>query len=138
MAVNMLPTTGNDLDLIEFEVEQQPSLTYRLDVEKNRVRGMTDGVDAVRQAVYLILNTERYAYSIYSWNYGVELVDLIGRPADYIMSESKRRITEALEQDDRIKNVDNWRFETSRKSVKVAFTVHTIFGDIESTKEVNM
>lgn len=138
MAVNMLPTTGDDLDLIEFEVEQQPSLTYRLDVEKNRVRGMTDGVDAVRQAVYLILNTERYAYSIYSWNYGVELVDLIGRPADYIMSESKRRITEALEQDDRIKNVDNWRFETSRKSVKVAFTVHTIFGDIESTKEVNM
>ena len=54
-----LPTTGDDLDLVSFTVETQPSDTYKLDIEHNRVRGMTDEQDAVRQAIYLILNVER-------------------------------------------------------------------------------
>lgn len=53
-----LPTTGDDLDLVSFTVETQPSDTYKLDIEHNRVRGMTDEQDAVRQAVYLILNVD--------------------------------------------------------------------------------
>ena len=54
-----LPTTGDDLDLVSFTVETQPSDTYKLDIEHDRVRGMTDEQDAVRQAIYLILNVER-------------------------------------------------------------------------------
>lgn len=88
-----LPTTGDDLDLITFAVETQPSYTHKLDIDRNRVRGMTDERDAVLQAVYLILNVERYAFPIYSRNYGSELSDLIGKPKDYAMSEIKRRIT---------------------------------------------
>ena len=53
-----LPTTGDDLDLITFAVETQPSYTHKLDIDRNRVRGMTDERDAVLQAVYLILNVE--------------------------------------------------------------------------------
>ena len=59
------------------------------------------------QAVYLILNVERYAFPIYSRDYGSELSDLIGTPRDYAISEIKRRITEALTQDDRITSVDD-------------------------------
>lgn len=91
-----LPTTGENLDLIGFELEEQPSYTHKLDIEGQRVAGMTDKREALRQAVYLILNVERYAYPIYSRNYGSELVDLIGQPMDYAMSEMKRRITDAL------------------------------------------
>ena len=46
-----LPTTGDDLDLVSFAVETQPSYTHKLDIEQNRVRGMTDEQDAVLQAV---------------------------------------------------------------------------------------
>ena len=106
-----LPTTGENLDLIGFELEEQPSYTHKLDIEGQRVAGMTDKREALRQAVYLILNVERYAYPIYSRNYGSELVDLIGQPMDYAMSEMKRRITDALMQDDRITGVDDWTFE---------------------------
>ena len=91
-----LPTTGDDLNLIAFTMETQPSDTHKLDIDRGRVRGMTDGQDAVRQAVYLILNVERYAYPIYSRRYGAELIDLIGKPQDYAMSEIKRRITEEI------------------------------------------
>ena len=52
------------------------------------------------------------------------------------MSEMKRRITDALMQDDRITGVDDWTFETGRKSVLVRFTVYTIYGELEATKEV--
>ena len=134
--MQFLPQTGDDIDLMEFAIEEQPSYTYKLDIDKGRIRGMTDEADAMLQAVYLILSVERYQYPIYSFNYGVELADLIGQPKDYVMSEAKRRITEALTQDDRIESVDEWAFETTKKSVIVTFTVHTIFGDIETTKEV--
>lgn len=133
-----LPQTGDDLDLIEFAMEQQPSHTYKLDISRGRVKGTTEDADALLQAIYLILSVERYQYPIYSYNYGVELADLIGQPKDYVMSEAKRRIAEALTQDDRITSVDGWEFENTKKSIIVTSTAHSIYGDIETKKEVNV
>ena len=56
-------------------------------------------------------------------------------PKDYAMSEFKRRVYEALIQDDRITAVDSWEFETSWRWVTAFFIVHTIYGDIEVKKE---
>ena len=133
-----LPQTGDDLDLIEFAMEQQPSHTYKLDIGRGRVKGITKDADALLQTVYLILSVERYQHPIYSYNYGVELVDLIGQPKDFVMSEVKRRITEALTQDDRINSVDSWKFEGAQKALIVTFIVHSIYGDIEAKKEVDI
>jgi hypothetical protein len=92
----------------------------------------------MRQVIYKILNTERYQHIIYSWNYGIELLDLFGEPVAYVCSELQRRITEALTQDDRITSVDGFGFDVSEKrTVKATFTVHTIFGDLDSEKAVN-
>lgn len=134
----LLPAAGDGPDLTGFQMAVQPNLTYRLDIDRGRVRGTADGLDAVLQAVYLILSVERYAWPIYSRNYGSELCDLIGRPKDYAMSEIKRRITEALLQDDRITSLSDWEFETGRKSVRASFVVHTIYGDVEASKEVDI
>ena len=136
--MGLLPTTGDGLDLVSFQVGVQPSVTHELDIDRQRVRGTTDGRDAVLQAVYLILNVERYAYPIYSRSYGSELSGLIGRPKDYAMSEMKRLIAEALLQDDRIVSLSGWEFETGRKSVRASFVVHTIYGDVEASKEVDL
>ena len=97
----MLPEVETDFT-DGYEVEEEPSLTWKLDIENGRIRGLADGEDAVRQAVYCILNTERYETLIYSWDYGVEFVDLIGSPLNYAMTELARRAEEALTQDDRI------------------------------------
>lgn len=133
-----LPKTGENLDLIAFVMGEQPGYTHRLDIDRNRVMGMTDEKEALLQAIYLILNVERYAFPIYSRRYGSELLDLIGKPQDYAMSEIKRRITEALTQDDRITGVDDWTFETDRKSVLARFTVYTIYGEVTASKEVEI
>jgi len=134
----LLPTTGDSIDLIEFQEEQMPSLGFNLDIVRDRVRGMNDNREAVAQAVYLILNTERYMHSIYSWNYGCELTDLIGKPMDFAMSEVKRKITEALTADDRIDSVDSFEFQPGKNTLEVTFAVHTIYGDIPAEKEVQI
>lgn len=126
----MIPKTDNDL--LALEVTTQPSLTYALDPESGRIRGMVDGLESVKQAVYLALNTERFTHLVYSWNYGVELKNLIGKPRDYALPEIKRCITEALLQDDRITAVDGFEFKNQKSAVHVTFTVHTIFGNLES------
>lgn len=134
----ILPNTGGDPDLLEFDAKVQPSHDYKLDIERDRMRGTVENQEAVLQAVYFILNTERYAYVIYSWNYGAELLDLIGQPIDYAMSEVKRRITEALLADDRIESVDGFDFVQTKNTLTVTFTVHTVFGDINAIKEVQV
>lgn len=133
----MIPSTNTILST-DLEVETQPSKNYKMHLEQNIINGSCDELEAMKQVIYKILNTERYQHIIYSWNYGIELLDLYGEPVTYVCPELQRRITEALIQDDRIESVDNFEFDTSEKrTVKVTFTVHTIFGSVESEKVVN-
>lgn len=133
----MIPSTNTILST-ELEVEKQPSKNYKMHLERNIINGYCDELEAMRQVIYKILNTERYQYIIYSWNYGIELFDLYGEPMSYVCPELQRRITEALVQDDRITSVDNFEFDVSeKKTVKATFTVHTIFGSVESERVVN-
>ena len=133
----MIPSTNTILST-ELEVEKQPSKNYRMHIERNIINGYCDELEAMRQVIYKILNTERYQYIIYSWNHGIELFDLYGEPMSYVCPELQRRITEALVQDDRITSVDNFEFDVSeKKTVKATFTVHTIFGSVESERVVN-
>lgn len=95
-------------------------------------------ISAMEQVVYKILNTKRYTYPIYSWNYGVEFDDLFGKPVIYVCAEIENRITDALIYDERINKVYNFIFDTSKKRiVSVSFIVETIFGDLNVDKEVN-
>lgn len=60
-------------------VEIQTSKTYKVDWNSRRVVGYTDGRDALEQAIYKILRTERFAFLIYSWNYGFEMAACWGK-----------------------------------------------------------
>ena len=133
----MIPTTSGVLST-ELTVERQPTKTYKLNIENNIITGLCDGLESMTQVVYKILNTERYTSIMYSWNYGIELLDLFGEPIDYVVSELQRRITEALLQDDRILSVDEFEYNTDRKNVYITFTVHTIFGEVQSEKVVEV
>ncbi|MDB0519959.1 DUF2634 domain-containing protein [Clostridioides difficile] len=139
----MIPTDAIDYDIedvsiINFDVRQEPSKTFKLNMERNKVDGICNDVEALKQTIFLILNTERYQHLIYSWNYGVELNDLIGEPISYVIPELERRITEALIQDDRIENVDNFEFQNIKGKVQCRFSVHTKYGNIKAEKVVNI
>lgn len=133
----MIPSTTGYLEQ-DFEIVEQPTLTYRMDFQTKNIRGYTDEQEAMQQAIYKILLTERYAYPIYSWNYGIETLDLYGEPVSWVCPELERRIREALLYDTRITAVTNFQFDFSvKRSVHCSFTVHTVFGDIEAERTVN-
>lgn len=133
----MIPSV-NDILSVNLEVETQPSKNYKMNIGQNDIKGVSNELETMKQVVYKILNTERYQYIIYSWNYGIELVDLFGEPTTYVFPELERRIKEALLQDDRINNVDDFKFDLiDKRTVKVTFTIYTIYGEIQEEKAVN-
>lgn len=133
----MIPKNENDLKN-DFKIKEYASKTYYLDIEKNRMVGKCDDVTALKQAIYMILNTERFEYLIYSWNYGVEFKELIGENETYVIPELERVIKEALLQDDRIIDVNNFEFKTEKNSVMVTFTVITGLGEFVIDKVVKV
>lgn len=134
----MIPSKNTALTT-ELNVVTQPSGQHRMDLDRNRILGTCDGLEAVKQTIFKILNTERYKHLIYSWNYGIELMDLFGQSPMYACPEIERRVKEALLQDDRITGVDNFEFDTSTKGVvSVTFTVRTLFGEVDEELVVNI
>lgn len=134
----MIPSV-NGILTSDLEVETLPSKNYMMHIERNFISGTCDKKEAVKQAIYKILNTERYEYIIYSWNYGIQLYDLYGEPVTYVCPELERRIIDALLTDDRINSCENFEFDTSQKGViVVTFKANTIYGDIEVERVVNI
>lgn len=131
----MIPE-GSTIMNTEMEVVKQPSLTWKIDFEKGRIGGMIDGLEAVKQSASKILQTERFKYLIYSFNYGHELMPLIGRNYLYVQSEVNRIIEEALTQDDRIEKIENVQIDFFEDSITAGFTVVSIYGSFE--QEVNI
>ena len=88
----MTPNT-NDILLNNIEeAAEQTSKTYYLNIEKNTISNFCDGIEAMKQAIYCILNTERFEHLIYSWNYGIELKHLIGESTTFVIPEIERVI----------------------------------------------
>lgn len=135
----MIPANANLMNLT-FDFQEQPTKTYRMDLKTGKnIHGYTDELEAMKQVIFKILNTERYQYIIYSWNYGIELIDLFGQSISYVCPELERRIIEALTYDERIKSVTDFTFDNPKRGVlHTTFTAHTIFGDVEAEKTVNI
>jgi len=130
----VIPQSNIDVEL-SLDESIETSRTYKM--AGDRIQGYIDGLDALKQAIYKVLNTERYEYPIYSFNYGIELENLIGKDPVYVQIELKRRIRECLLRDDRITEVDNFKFEFNEDQLKCTFDVHSIFGNLTISREVN-
>lgn len=125
---------------IETELvdEHRPTRTYKVLAEEDRIDGYTDGRDAIAQTAYIILATERYKHVIYSWDYGVELQDLIGMPIPYVKAVLPERIRDALITDDRILDVSGFEFEEKRHALLVSCILTTVVGEIGIETEVKV
>lgn len=119
----------------KIEVKKENTKTYALDYENNCINGFCDGKEAVKQAVRKILETDRFLYLIYSFNYGFER-DYEGTGAGSIYPILRKNIEEALLQDDRINEVKDFSFSRSGGDVSVKFTVVTEEDEFDYEKVV--
>lgn len=119
---------GFDTDIV---IASQPSKTWIIDRNTMQVAYMDDGLEAVRQAVEIALDVERFRWTIYSANFGSELDELVGQDEALITAEIPRLVEGALSQDDRIIQVEDYVFtRTGPDSMHVSFTVRTVYGDL--------
>lgn len=134
----MIPSTNPEMQE-DLDFEEMPGLGFRMNLNNETITGLVDELESVKQAIFMILNTERYDYLIYTWDFGVELSDLFGEPVTFACPEIERRITEALMMDERIVDVNTFDFDYSEKGViKTTFVVDTLFGDLEEEMAVNI
>lgn len=133
----MLPLIDDDLRE-NLMIQSHPTHTYKWDYDNARSKGYTDYLEAMKQACYKIIYTERYRHIIYSWNYGIELEDLFGKPLTYVYPELKRRIKEALLADDRVSEVGDFTFNHKKGEVVAHFKVVTEFGEFEMERAVRI
>lgn len=130
----MLP----DYNTVYQQDNTMPSKTYYINRNTNRISGYIDDKDAIVQAIYLILSTERYESVIYNWYYGTEFDSLVGKDRNFVKSELKRRIAEAILEDDRILDVTDFDISFNKDVANVVFLVETNIGDININWEVNL
>lgn len=107
---------------------------YALNFETGQMTGgVVDGVQALEIWIYKALKTTRYAYDIYSWDYGEELEKLIGKGYEkgFVDSEVERIITDTLTIHPNIKRCYNFKIEFIDSHLTVNFTVDTDFGEVD-------
>lgn len=136
----LLPTMDNYSDDAAGNGESQqymPSLTWK--AANGRMNTWIDEIDAVKQAAWKRLNTEAGVYDIYSPQYGLKTVDLMGKEKNIAIGILEMRIEETLLRDDRISAVENFSSSVDEKrKVTIEFDVACIFGEFRMKTEVQV
>lgn len=131
----VLPTSSINISGgVSFQ--SRPSLSWYINKETNRIEGTVDGQAAVRQAVEIILNVERFRWQIYRPYSGMEWDGLIGQDPGYVGTELQRRVIDALTVDDRVTGISNYDYTVDGSSLSAVFTVNTVYGSIAESLEV--
>ena len=133
-----LPESGTVNLAQGVQFEQFPSHTWYIDKKTGRIRGTADGLQAVRQAVEIILNVERFRWQIYRPYSGMQWEGLIGQDPGYVASELRRRVTEALGMDDRVRGGSGFTYSAEGEALSASLTVNTVYGDMQTTLEVTL
>ena len=124
------------------EVEQAnepPSSTYRLDLDRGRIAGRVDGLEAVNQAIRKALMTPRFRCLAYDDQYGSEIKDTVYSDEvtpEYIEAELPELIEDALSVDSRILDVYDFSFAFTGDRAFIRFKADTIFGETVIEEEI--
>lgn len=105
---------------------------------------VVDDIEALKVWIEKTLRTEKFKFKIYEkensrLEYGITLQDLIvghNYPKEFVESEIKREVTEALLKHPLIEGLDQWKIEKNNPILKVGFTVILMDGRILGS-EVN-
>jgi len=134
----MIPIIDNAIEQLEFATF--PSFTYKLDTDANIIQSDIDGIEALKQAIFHRLLTERYAYVIYDDNYGTELEQYKSKGFGFLEATIENTLKDSLLQDDRINNIAvTGVAQTGLNSALIKFDVYSNIGIINiSEVQINI
>ena len=115
------------------EAEEAPSLTYKLDLDRGRIVGRIDGIEAVRQAIRKRIITPRFKCLIYSKQYGSEIEQAYiadgSTTIDFIEATVEAYVKDALLPDTRIVSCSDFTAEQEEDRVYISFRCETVYGE---------
>ncbi len=128
-----------DTSKIELKTELETSKTYKIDFLNGRIAGYVEGQEAVKQFIHKALNTPRFKCLIYSSLYGSEIKERLidgTTTSEYLESDMKRMVEDAILYDGRVLNVNDFSFTTSESNgikdrAEINFLTDTVFGTIK-------
>lgn len=113
--------------------EEGPSKTYKLDLDRGRIAGYIDGIEAVKQAIRKALITPRFRCLIYSNQYGSEIEQAYiadgNTTIDFIEATMEAYVKDALLPDTRIVACYDFKAEQKEDGVYIAFKCDTVYGE---------
>ena len=92
---------------------------------------VVSGLEAVKSWAWRAIQTARYRYSSFSWDYGCELENLVGQPygQDTRRSEAVRYVREALEVCPYITSAQASVEGLEGSSLHIRVVMQTVYGD---------
>lgn len=103
--------------------------TYRMR-QDGHVRGFCTGLEAVKQSIWKMLNTQQGQYLIYgSSGYGLDWEALRAALEDNNSNEAERIITSALMKDERVQKVEEIQCVQQQDAIWLSFGVVCSYGN---------
>ena len=139
--MSLFPFISNNVDEVKvnnnFPLYKEVAWDFEKDtpIIQNGDFKIVEGNEAIKVWVYKALLTPRYSYSIYSWDYGSELMDLIGKAytPSLTKEEAKRYIKEALLINPYILEVTVIDTSFNNGLLSASIKLLTIYGESEVT-----
>ncbi len=116
------------------EKQQTAPREYEIDFETGQLTGGTvEGKEAVKVWIWLALQTPRYRYYIYTWDYGSDFEELIGRgyTEEYIATETQRMTEDCLLVNEHVQGIKEFSVNMEGSTLTISFVADTIYGEIE-------
>ncbi len=126
--------------MFSFPQDRTGGLPLYCDVQMDYERGcpmwaggspvFVTGLEAVRGWAWRAIDTARYRFPVFSWNYGCELEALVGQPyrADTKRSEAERYVREALLVSPYIREVQVTDTTFEGSTIHIAVELTTVYG----------
>lgn len=141
----MFPFDLDENDEIQLEesqvTETEPVDEYEIDFETMTLTGrMISGIDALKQRIKIALGVPRYEFTQYSWEFGADFSQLIGKTytVKKLTPIVDRMVREALSDMDDIESINSVTLDIIRDKVTVYIDISTIYGNdtIETELEI--
>ncbi len=124
----------DDEGIEELKEETKTPKEYGIDFKTGQLTGeIVEGKEAIKVWIWLALQTPRYRYYIYTWDYGGEFEDLLGQAytEEYIEAEAQRMTEDCLLVNENIQSITEFSVNMASDTLTISFTANTIYGNIE-------
>lgn len=101
-------------------------------IENNDFK-IVQGNEAIKVWIYKCIKTNRKEHDIYSWDYGTDLIELIGQKYTKALTEAeaKRYVKESLEKNPYIIEVNVKDSELIGDNLRLNIHCRTVYGEVE-------